>query len=257
MGFCMGFCVLVCGCATTRTTDTPRTAIEQLLVSYAVDEALNRVDFSTLAGRAVFVQEKYLDGIDKNYVAASVRHRLLGAGARLVDQPTDADVIVEIRNGGLGTDRMESFIGTPRVDMPGPLPVQIPDVQLATNKRQTGTAKIGIVAYDAKTRQAIGTGGMVVATTDDSNWFVFGIGPFRSGSVRQELQRAEADNSFPVELARLIPFRWPTHDPIASQQAPSESVSSPTVAPATSFHPALQQPTFAPAGSWDRPTSPP
>lgn len=198
--------VAAVGCATTRTTDTPRTASEQLLISHAVDQALAKVDFRPLAGRAVFVQEKYLDGVDKNYVVASVRHQLLAAGSRLVDKDTEADVIVELRSGGVGTDRMESYVGTPRIDIPGMLPVQIPDVQLATNKRQMGTAKIGIVAYDAKTRQALGSGGVVSASSDDNNWFVLGIGPFRSGSMRQELQRASSESSLPLELARMLPF---------------------------------------------------
>lgn len=198
--------VAAVGCATTRTTDTPRTASEQLLISHAVDQALAKVDFRPLAGRAVFVQEKYLDGVDKNYVVASVRHQLLAAGSRLVDKDTEADVIVELRSGGVGTDRMESYVGTPRIDIPGMLPVQIPDVQLATNKRQMGTAKIGIIAYDAKTRQALGSGGVVLASSDDNNWFVLGIGPFRSGSMRQELQRTSSERSLPLELARMLPF---------------------------------------------------
>jgi hypothetical protein len=188
-------------------TDTPRSAVEQLLVSQAVDLALARVDFAPLAGKKVFVQEKYLDGLDKNYVAASVRHRVLSSGARLVDKETDADVVVEIRSGGLGTDRTESFIGSPQLAVPGPMPLQIPEVQVVTNKRQTATAKIGIVAYDARTRQALGAGGVSIARSDDNNWFVLGMGPFQRGSVREEMQQAAIENVLPLELARIIPFR--------------------------------------------------
>ncbi|GIW95210.1 MAG: hypothetical protein KatS3mg110_3251 [Pirellulaceae bacterium] len=225
--------VVACvGCATTRMTDTPRSAVEQLLVSQAVDLALARVDFAPLAGRKVFVQEKYLDGIDKNYVAASVRHRVLSSGAHLVDKEADADVVVEIRSGGLGTDRTESFIGSPQLAVPGPMPIQIPEVQVVTNKRQTATAKIGIVAYDARTRQALGAGGVSIARSDDNNWFVLGMGPFQSGSVREEMQQAAIENVLPLELARIIPFR-PFHDESDESQAapvtfePSASESGP------------------------------
>ncbi len=206
-GYClMMLGLVVTGCATTRMTDTPRTAVEQLLISQAVDLALGRIDFAPLNGRKVFVQEKYLDGVDKNYVAASVRHRVLTTGAQLVDKESEADVIIEVRNGGLGTDRTESFIGSPQISLAGPLALQIPEVQVVTNKRQTATAKIGIVAYDARTRRSLGAGGVSIARADANNWFILGMGPFQSGSVRKEMQQAAIENVLPLELARFIPF---------------------------------------------------
>ncbi|MBM4001449.1 MAG: hypothetical protein FJ297_18265 [Planctomycetes bacterium] len=193
------------GCATARTSDTARTAIEQLLISNAIDQTLARVDFAPMRDRSVYVQEKYLDGVDKNYVAASVRQRVLSSGAKLVDAEKDADIVLELRSGGIGTDRTESFIGVPHVAAPGPIPVQIPEIQLVNNKKQTATAKIGIVAYDAKTRHVIGDGGTSLARAEDNNWFFFGAGPYNSGQVKDEVTAASGQSGVALQLARYLP----------------------------------------------------
>ena len=48
-------------------------------------------------------------------------------------------------------------------------------------------AKIGLVAYDTKSHELLGSGGVSSSEADDSNLFVFGIGPFQSGTAREEL----------------------------------------------------------------------
>ena len=91
--------VLAGGCTTTRMSDTSRTGMEQLLISNAVDQSLEKVDFASLQNRNVFVEEKYLDCVDKGYIAGSIRHRVLQRGARLTDKREDADVVLEVRSG--------------------------------------------------------------------------------------------------------------------------------------------------------------
>ena len=193
------------GCATSRATDTARTGVEQLLISNAVDQALAKVDFSPLAGRGVFLQDKYMEGIDKNYVVASIRHRILNTGARLVEKEEEADIVVEIRSGGIGTDRVESFVGSPQFAVPLPMPLQFPEVRLIDTKTQIGSAKIALVAYDAKTRQAVGAGGITMARSYDVNRFYFGAGPFNTGTVREEVTAATGQGGITQEIARQIP----------------------------------------------------
>ena len=173
------------GCATATTSNTARTSTEQLLVTNAVDQSLDKIDFRPFRGHSVFLNDKYADCVDKSYVIASVRHRILKSGARLVDSADKSDVTVELRTGAVGTTSSDSFIGVPEIVLPGV--VTLPEVRLAERKKQSGTAKIGLVAYETTTGQALGTGGVTLAQSDDSNWFVAGAGPFRSGSVRQEI----------------------------------------------------------------------
>ena len=182
-------CVLFTGCASTSSSNTSRTGMEQLLISDAIDRSLEKVDFTPMTGRSVFIETAHLDCVDKGYVVSSVRHRALAAGARLADGKDKADAIVEVRSGGVGTDRVESYIGTPAISVPGLTAIEIPEVKLWNKRKQTGTAKIGIVAYDAKSGAPLGAGGMTMARSDDSNSFLLGVGPWQSGTVREGIAR--------------------------------------------------------------------
>ncbi len=163
--------------------------MEQMLIANAVDQSLNKIDFTPLAGHSVYLDVGYIDCSDKNYVIAATRDRILQAGARLMSKPEEAEIIVEARAGAVGTDQTESYIGIPEVAMPGPIPVAIPQIKMWNRSSQTATAKIGLVAYDAKTRKVLGQGGSTLARSDDNKIFFFGLGPYENGSVRHEYAR--------------------------------------------------------------------
>jgi len=177
--------LLLPGCTTARQSNTARTAREQLLISNAVDQALSKVDFASFQGQRVLVEEKYLDCTDKGYVIGSIRHRLMLNGASIAAKPEEADVVMELRSGAVGTDDADSYLGIPQIVLPGML--TLPEVKLVTRTRQSALAKIGLVAYDAKSHQLLGAGGVSSSQSDDNNLFVLGIGPFQSGTAREEL----------------------------------------------------------------------
>ena len=182
---CLILALTLSGCTTTRQSNTARTAREQLLISNAVDQALSKVDFAAFEGQRVLVEEKYMDCTDKAYVIGSVRHRLMLNGASIAAKPEEADVVMELRSGGVGTDDADSYLGIPQIVLPGML--TIPEVKLVARTRQSALAKIGMVAYDAKSNQLLGAGGVSSSLSDDTNLYVFGIGPFQSGTARREL----------------------------------------------------------------------
>ena len=182
------FAALLTGCASTSSSDTSRTGMEQLLISDAVDKSLSKIDFRPLAGRQVFVDAQYLDCCDKGYVVSGIRHRVVTAGGRLAKDADSSDCVCEIRSGGVGTDRQETYVGTPNIALPGITPVEIPEIKFWNKKRQMATAKIGVMVYDTKTRVPLGPGGMSLARSDDSNAFLMGVGPWQGGSVKQSIK---------------------------------------------------------------------
>lgn len=186
------------GCATSRKSDTARTGTEQLLISNAVDQALSKIDFRPLEGQSVFLDEKYLDGVDKNYLIASMRHRALRAGATLVTKPEEADMVVEMRSGGLGTDSTNQYVGVPAMTLPPFL--SVPEIRFFNRETQHGTAKIGLVAYDPKSKHILGQGAVTRAQAHDNNWYALGIGPFNQGAIKNEIQAAGTPNQFPLEV---------------------------------------------------------
>ena len=203
------------GCATTKTSNTARTATEQLLISNAVDQALDKIDFRAFQGHTVFLDDRYVDCTDKQYVIASVRHRILHQGAILVTKPEEAEVLVEMRTGVVGTDIADSFLGIPEVTVPGML--TLPEVRVLTRQVQTGTAKLGIVAVDAQTKEVLGEGGMTLARSDTNSWFVAGMGPFKTGSINGEVKRMTSGPSGIVRdrLPGTVAFAAPhSHQPL-------------------------------------------
>jgi hypothetical protein len=188
----IALCVMspLAGCGTTRSTDTPRSATEQLLVSRAVDEAVAECDFTPLNAKTVYLDVTQLDVTsDHKYLASSVRQALLAAGALLQEERTKATYVVEVRSGALGTDRNSILVGIPQTSVPIPslmpsAPTLIPEIPFAKYTDQTGVAKIAIFAYNRQTGRPLMQTGMHQTTSQAKDTWVLGMGPFQSGSAR-------------------------------------------------------------------------
>lgn len=201
---------ILTGCTTTRTSDTSRTGIEQLLISNAVDQTLEKMAFPDVDGRKVFIDEKYLDTVDKGYVVAKMRQRLFNRGALLVDKKEDSEITLELCSGGVGTDSVSRFVGMPGLTVPG-LPVELPEVRAYEKSSQFGTAKIGVVAYTTADGQMLHDSGTPLARADDSRWSVLGIGPFHEGSVRNEVLSQTGETDFTARVAESLDFGLEKH----------------------------------------------
>jgi hypothetical protein len=221
---CLLALATVVGCTSTKTSNTARTAREQLLVSNAIDQSLAKVDFTALQGSKVFLDDKYLECVDKGYLVGSLRHRALVNGAMIVGKPEEADIVLELRSGGIGTDSADSFLGTPEIVLPGMLTV--PEVRLITRNKQSALAKIGLVAYDAKTKELLGAGGVSSSLSRDNNWYVMGVGPYQDGEVKSEIERTTPRRAGQPyqELPSSIAFQGPAaaQDPSRLQLAGEE-----------------------------------
>jgi hypothetical protein len=181
------------GCATMKHSDTARTGVEQLLISSAADKALDKIDFQPIARANVFLETKYLDCVDKNYIVVSLRQRLMRAQCTLVEKIEEAQVVVEVASGGVGTDRNEIFLGTSEIPLPPPSPVSIPRLALMERKRAIGTAKIAVLAYDAKTKAPVINDGFALARSDHRTTNLLGLGGINGGSVHHELANHDKD----------------------------------------------------------------
>ena len=197
------------GCATTKESDTARTGLEQLLVSSAVDRALDKVDLSPVRGAKVFVEEKYLDCVDKNYVLVALHQRLLNNGSTLADKADDADVLLQISSGGVGTDRQEKFVGVPEIPLAPPSPIMLPKLAIFSRTRANGTAKLMVVAYDAKSKRPVINQGVALARSDMKGWKFFGAGPLETGSVPTELAGATGENDAILNAPPTMAARKP------------------------------------------------
>ncbi len=201
------------GCGTTIN----RVATEQLLLSDAVDDAVNQIDFSHFRGRRCYLDTNYLRQntntgiVNSEYIVSSLRQQIVTAGALLQELRTDADIVIEPRIGALGTDGHEIVYGVPQggsiasaanalSGTPVPLPA-IPEIAFGKNDSQSGIAKVSVFAYDRVSRKPIWQSGIAKAETTSNNTWVLGAGPFQKGTVYEGLRFA--GRKIPDELGLL------------------------------------------------------
>ncbi len=180
---------LVSGCGTTKWSDSPRTATEQLLISDAVDRAISEIDFSALADRSVYLDTRYIiTALDQNYVISTLRQHMLASGCVIKDKADDADYVVEVRTGSLGTNRQDLLFGVPATNLPtaGLLPMgsaSIPEIALMKRTNQQGVCKLAVFAYDRMSGRPVWqSGNRKIASRAKDTW-VLGTGPFQRGTI--------------------------------------------------------------------------
>ena len=122
------------GCHTSKLTEPARSVAEQVLISHAADQAIAQLDWGSIAGKKVFLDVQYLDGIDSKYVTGALRESLGHAGAVLVEKAELAEWVVEPRNRGLGMDTRAALFGLPAMEIPVPFAGRVASPELALYK---------------------------------------------------------------------------------------------------------------------------
>lgn len=201
--------LLVTGCGKT----VRNTATEQLILSDSVDRAIRSIDFSPLAGRSCFLDDQFVNSpksasfVNADYVLSSVRNQLAAAGGILVDNRKDAEIVVEPRVGVLGANENEVTYGIPSSSMltqaaaivPTAPPVPtIPEISLARKNYQMAATKLAVFAYEATSGTPVWQSGVATARSNARDTWVFGVGPFQSGTIYEKPRFAGAQISLPL-----------------------------------------------------------
>ncbi len=181
-------CFACVGCGTTKWTDTTRTATEQLLLSDSMERAVSRIDFRSIAGKKVFLDTTPIASTTDNaYLASLIRQHMLASGAILKEKREEADYIVELRAGAVGTDRHDLLFGVPALSLPAtPLPgvpSQIPEIPLIKRTDQRAVSKISVFVYNRNTGRIVWQSGVVPEESRAKAVWFLGAGPFQRGSI--------------------------------------------------------------------------
>jgi uncharacterized protein DUF6655 len=194
--FVLGAAVMVCwasGCANLRVTDPSRTATEQFLLSQAAIEAVRPLSFEALHGRKVYVDDKYFAASEKEFVLGELRAKLLLSGVQLFAKPEQAEIIFELRSGGVGIDRYESLLGIPSIGAAAAaasaaagVPVAsivTPEIAITKEIKQIAFASVAYVAFWVDTGEVIASSGPSVGQAFREDWWLLGFGPRTIGTV--------------------------------------------------------------------------
>lgn len=145
-GLVLAAMVCVAGCAGRQFSNTPRTAIEQMILTRAVDLALEKFEMPELAGAKVYPDFTNLKATDAEYIKVATRARLAKIGATLVEKADEADFVAEIASGALGTEFKKSMIGLPSIPVPN-AGVPMPEMAFHKSIEQTGIVKLLIFVH--------------------------------------------------------------------------------------------------------------
>ena len=161
------------GCATIRTTDPPRTATEQFLLSGAASRARSISSPASRSATAASSSTRRTSGSSQTaneyaFLIGELRAKLLLSGIRLVPKREEAQILLELRSGGLGIDRLEYLLGIPSLYLPTAtqttVPVATPELAIVKSTKQRGYASVAYVAYWADTGEVVAHSGPFIGT---------------------------------------------------------------------------------------------
>ncbi len=185
------------GCATIRVTDPPRTATEQFLLSGAAESAIDQLSADTLRDRLVYIDTTYLTTAwqtapELSFMIGEFRAKLLEGGARISPERDGAQIVIELRSGGIGVDRLEFLLGLPSIGLTGLIggpaaanaaPILTPELAILKSTRQYSFASIAFVAYWVDTGELLVSIGTFVGRRYREDWWIFGTGPRTVGDI--------------------------------------------------------------------------
>ncbi|QDT13029.1 DUF6655 family protein [Planctomycetes bacterium K23_9] len=193
--------VFTIGCGTTGEQN----ATQQLVMSDAVDKSVQHLDFRPLSDQKVYLDNSYLrhvkgDGfVNSEYVTSALRQQIVAAGCLIQDSSQDADIIIEARLGVLGSDDHRVTFGVPENNalssamslIPNSPDVpSIPEMAIARRDAREAAAKIVAFAYHRETRKPIWQSGVKHSIANARDTWVLGVGPFQSGTIREDTKLA-------------------------------------------------------------------
>lgn len=172
------------GCATTKFTDTPRTAFEQELMSQAIDAAVEPLPFESIAGSDVYLDmSRAGDRADLEYIEYVLRTTLAAQAVRLTEEPGQADFIVMLGVGSSGTNRYDSLLGLPATPLGSttilPVAVSIPEIAVFKYVKQHGVCRVRISILDAESGVLVEEFDSGFATAEHTYRWLLGIGPYQ------------------------------------------------------------------------------
>lgn len=137
--------------------------------------------------------------VNSDYIISSLRQQMLAAHCFLTDSMDQAEYVAEVRVGALGTDSHDVTYGIPASSglsnaaslVPNaPAIPMIPEISLAKKADEEAAAKIAVFAYHRDTREAVWQSGLCQARSSAKDTWLFGAGPFQSGTIHDKTRFA-------------------------------------------------------------------
>jgi hypothetical protein len=148
--FIIGLLLTLSSCTHTyQYTYTKKSGIEQLLVTKAVDEAIQKMTVD-IKGSRVFVDVACLMKDEQSYIKKAFEHWFLDAGVFIAEYPWNADYIVSVLVRVAGTDGDQIALGIPSVPVPLTISITTPALTVYSTMIQEGRVEMEVMIYSSK-----------------------------------------------------------------------------------------------------------
>ena len=178
----VGTLLLLSGCAGIREPGKPlRTAIEQLLLSQALERTLDNVSLPLPSHAAILVEAAGLTrdyAPDQEYARQAIAGHLTRQGFRLVQSEEEATYRVRVLLQTFGTERGIVFLGTPSVQSVL-LPLPIPEIALYKDVKEKGYVRWSLNVFERARGALISSSPWYAASTFYSEYTVLFFVTFR------------------------------------------------------------------------------
>jgi hypothetical protein len=157
----------------------------------AASRAVAQLGIEPLRGRKVYLETRYFAATDQAFMIGEVRARLMLGGVQLAAEREQAEIVMELRSGGVGVDRSDLFVGIPPLLLNSSVgseeeegvPLATPEVSLIKNIDQRGVASVSYVAYWRDNGEIAAISGPYVGYTQRKDWSYFGLGRGTLGDI--------------------------------------------------------------------------
>jgi hypothetical protein len=162
------------------------------LLSTAAKRAVDQLAIDAMRGRAVYIDTSYFAASEQPFVLGELRARLLTGGVQLIPERDKAQIVMEVRSGGVGIDRADFLLGVPSLllqtgtsesDSGTRLPIATPELAVVKNTNQRGIASIAFVAYWRDSGEVVATSGPFIGWTLRDDWWFLGLGKRTIGDI--------------------------------------------------------------------------
>ena len=181
MVLCAVSIAFLVGCSTTRTTQSPRTAVEQLLISEAVIRSLSSKSDESLPiplGSKVILNTY---GLTKDQtLLQQVLTGWLGQQGYLVQRDEKKAIYrIDVIVWALGTELAGDFVGFPPIQS-HLIPFSLPELSFYKSEHQTGYVKFNMNIFEMLTGKFVGSTSTFLAESYHNNYTILFFFSFTS-----------------------------------------------------------------------------
>jgi hypothetical protein len=157
-------CFTLSSCTAFRESYPSRTATEQLLISNAAESAASQLKIRIPQDKHCFLDVTNFEGVDARYAISAIKQSLLQQGISIIDERSEADIIIEIRSGALSIDSKTRKIVFPPLPIERWLDIKEMPANYDTMQSKTdlGIAKFSAFAYDRHTGKLVAVADTVI-----------------------------------------------------------------------------------------------